>query len=378
MRILLVSEYYKPHTGGVEKVFVNLAERLANFGHQCNLITSRLPNTPKYEEINGVKIHRINVPYRGDRYWFSLLAIPKVMKMAGQADIIHTTTYNAVLPAWLAAKLTGTKSVITIHEILGDMWLKLPGMNIFTARIHRFIEKVLLKLPFDAAVCVSNYTCNRARGLGLKVNKLKTIYNGVDSNFLTRENNKKTRKELGLPDGCFIYMYYGRPGISKGVEYLIQAVPLISDMISDSKLVLILSHTPQNRYKKISEMIKSLNIEKLIIFLHTVSDNTLISYISASNCIVIPSLSEGFGFAAAEACNMGKPVVVSNVASLPEVVSGEYIMVKPKDPEAIASGISRIHKGDTQKSRKKVFDWDRCVSQYIDVYKAITAGILNK
>ena len=61
------------------------------------------------------------------------------------------------------------------------------------------------------------------------------------------------------------------------------------------------------------------------------SRSELQSYIAASDCIVVPSLSESFGFAAAEACAMGKPIVASNVASLPEVVSARFILIEPGD-----------------------------------------------
>ena len=79
LKILFVSEYYLPHIGGVEVVFMNLAERLVSYGHECSIITSSLPKTKKYEEINGVRVYRVQVPDRGARYWFTLLSIPKVL-----------------------------------------------------------------------------------------------------------------------------------------------------------------------------------------------------------------------------------------------------------------------------------------------------------
>ena len=376
MNILFVSEYYYPHIGGVEAVFKNLAERLAEQGHRCHLVTSSLPGAPRHEYINNVEIYRVNVPRKGNRYWFSFLAIPGVIKMARQADVIHTTTYNAVLPAWMASRITGTKSVITIHEIWGNQWLKLSGMNFFIAGVYRSIEKILLKLSFDATICVSDYTYNRARELKLKKDKLRAIHNGIDNNLFTSKSNKEIlRQELGLPENSFIYMYYGRPGVSKGVEYLIQAVPMISKRIPDSRLVLILSRDPKNRYKTIIDAIKNMNIENDIILLNPVPVDILVDYISASDCVVVPSLSEGFGFAAAEACAMGKPVIASNVASLPEVVSGEYVMIESANAKAIADGVIKTFNGDTQKSERKTFDWNKCALQYLDVYKTVTSGI---
>jgi len=373
LKILFVSEYYAPHIGGVEVVFKNLAERLVKQGHECHLVTCRLPDTQKQEEINGVKIHRVSVPRRGARYWFSFLAIPKVIKMTRKADIVHTTTYNAVLPAWLAARLTGEKSIITIHEAWGDLWLKFAAGNSYMARFHRFLEKMLVRLPFDATVCVSNYTCSCLKEFGLKKEKLKVIHNGIDNDVFKPLLNKdgSSREELELPEDGFIYTYYGRPGVSKGVEYLVMAVPSILKKIPGAKLLLILAHDPRDRYRYIMELIRNMHLQDSVILLDPVPLEKLVDYIAASDCVVVPSISEGFGFTAAEACAMGKPVVASNVASLPEVVSGEYVLVQPADPEAIAEGVERVYKGEVEKSEIKTFDWDENVAQYLEVYKEV-------
>jgi glycosyltransferase involved in cell wall biosynthesis len=373
LKILFVSEYYKPHIGGVETVFMNLAEGMAKRGHRCRVITSRLPGTPEYEETGGVGIHRIRVPRRGDRYWFGFLAIPKVIKMVRQADIIQATTYTAAFPAWLAAELTGTKSIITVHEVWDSLWLKISGLNIYSAHLHRRLEKILISLPFDATVCVSQHTCNHLKKLNSEKRNVKVIYNGIDNALFSPDNIRQGRKELGLPEQNFIYMYYGRPGISKGIDYLVQAVPLISAAIPGSKLLLILSPHPDNRYKKIEASVKNRH-EHDVILRDPVPDDVLTDYVAAVDCVVVPSLSEGFGFAAAEACAMGKPVVVSDTASLPEVVSGEYVLVEPGNPNSIADGVIRIFNGDVSKSARKVFDWDKCISHYLDVYQTAMAG----
>ena len=60
-----------------------------------------------------------------NRYLFSLLSIPKVFNLAKDVDIIHTTTYNGAIPSRLIAKLKNKKSIITVHEVLGEKWFKL-------------------------------------------------------------------------------------------------------------------------------------------------------------------------------------------------------------------------------------------------------------
>lgn len=375
MNVLFVLEYYPPHVGGVEIVFKNLCEGLVQRGHNVTLITSRLAGTKGIDIVNGVTIRRVRVPQRGTRYWFTLLSIPKVYRLAKEADLIHTTTFNAAFPAWLASRLRGKKCIITVHGVFGSLWKDLPGMGWFVGRLHQFLEKLIISLSFDKYVCVSSYVCECLRRFGVKDQELEVIHNGIDYELFdpAKADGAQTRKRLGLGNE-FVYIYYGRPGIHRGVEYLVQAVPLITKRISNSKLLLLLAKDPRDRLENIKEMIKNLNVEDKVELLDPVPQNELPSYIAAANCVVVPSLLEGFGFTAAEACAMGKPVVASNVASLPEVVSGRYVLVEPRNPEAIAEGVERVYKGKVENSDKKVFSWDECIDKYLSVYQEVMDG----
>ena len=200
------------------------------------------------------------------------------------------------------------------------------------------------------------------------------MYNAIDYDLFNpgKTDGKLIKQKLKLSDE-FVYMYYGRPGVSKGVEYLVRAVPLIRKAVPDSKLLMILAHDAKDRYENIRRMIRDLGIEDSIILLTPVPRNELPSYIAAADCVVVPSLSEGFGFTAAEACAMGKPVVASNVASLPEVVSGRYVLVEPRNSEALAEGVEKVYRGERETSRRRIFSWDKCVAEYLGIYEKMTA-----
>jgi glycosyltransferase involved in cell wall biosynthesis len=101
------------------------------------------------------------------------------------------------------------------------------------------------------------------------------------------------------------------------------------------------------------------------------SREELSDYLSVADCIVIPSLSEGFGLAAVEACTLKKRVVATDVGSLPEVVSGEYVLVKPGSPEALAEGCCRAFKGDVSYGPPKGFRWEKTVNQCRKIYGEI-------
>ena len=96
--------------------------------------------------------------------------------------------------------------------------------------------------------------------------------------------------------------------------------------------------------------------------------------LSLQNCVVVPSLSEGFGFTAAEACAMRKPVVACNVGSLPEVVSGKCVFVEPKKSESIADGVIKIYNGEYEQKPERLFKWSECIEKYISLYLEMLNG----
>lgn len=369
MKILFVLEYYYPNVGGVETLFKTLAESLVKKGYECKVLTSKVNDSSEFETINGVEIYRINVPKFADRYFFSFYAIPQAVKLGKWADIIHTTTYTASFPAYVSAKLNKKKSIITVHEVFMKMWKNFP-ISKLSSFINKNAEKFFISLNFNKYVCVSDYTRNCLRLMGKKDSKLITIHNGLDYNEITIDKKINIKDDLKLKN-TFVYLYYGRPGITKGPENLILAVKIVKENILNSKLVMILSKNPYNRYKQMLNIIKTNNLEQDIIILDSMDRKKLFSYIKTSDCIVVPSLSEGFGFCVAESNYISTPVIATNVASIPEVISNKYILIPPNSPEDIANAIIKVKNNKFSKSELKLFPLSESVKKYEEVYQEL-------
>ena len=372
MKLLFVLENYHPFIGGAEVLFKNLCEGLVAAGHNVTVLTSRLPGTAKTQVDGGVTIRRISTPAKGYRYWFTFLAIVPAIGLAAKSDIVQTTTYNGAFPAWLAARLTGKKCFLTVLEIIGPRWKDMTGMTWFTVWLHRFLENVIVSLPFDRYVAISQFTAGCVRQQGRPTNKIRVIYTGVDYGLFNpgKADKAAVRARLGLKDE-FVYLYYGRPGISKGADYLVQAAPLIAAGIPSSKLVMILAREPAEGYRTVQGLIKQLKLENHITVLDPVPRKELPEYLASADCIVVPSLTEGFGLSAAEACAMDRPVVISNTSSLPEVVGGKYCLVRPADPSDIARGVLDTYGGRCITAAKKLFPWSDCINGYLLMYNEL-------
>lgn len=368
MKILIVTEYYWPHVGGVEVLFKNLAEGLTQKGHEVKVITTRVSDTAGREKINGVEIHRVSVPKKGDRYFFTFLSLLKIWRLAGWADLIHATLYNAAIPSWIVSKLRRKKTILTVHEVFGKRWATRFETSYFFAKTHWLLEKLILKFKFPAYICVSESTARDLIPYIPEKSTLKVIYNGLDETIFDSQKYKIQKDEE------FTFLFYGRPGISKGADVLVKAAALIKKELPQTRLKMILGKEPVRGYQKIKKLIKNENLGDYIDLLDPVPYQELPLHLARAHVAVVPSLAEGFGFTAAEACAMNTPIVVSETASLPEVVSGQVVFVKPGDAKDLAKGMILAYRGKFKNIPKKTFSWTKNVTEHLTAYETLLTG----
>ncbi len=367
MRILFVLENFYPNIGGVETLFKSLTERLAAEGHDILVITTRLtPDMPAEENINGVKIRRY--PFI-NRYTFTLFAVFPIMRHIRNYDIIHTTSYNAGLPSYIAAKLFRKKIIITFHEVWGKLWFKLPYMGKIAKRGHHLFEQMLTKFKYDKFVAVSHSTADSLRENGVAEHRIATIYNGLDYKKSAPFDRDELKKNNDQP---FVYTYYGRLGISKGLDILLDAAAIIKQKNLNTQLKIIIPTTPKSLFKIILNTIKTLDLEEHIILKHNLSYDQLISELKTSDCVVIPSYSEGFCYVAVESIAFGIPIISSNKKALKEVTSGTYIKIPELSALHLSEAIEKAQKGQWEKTPIKKFRLTETVDNYLSLYKSIS------
>lgn len=372
MKILFILDLYKPHIGWGEILFENVITRLSAQGHNIVVLTSRFsPNIPEYERISDtVEIYRVG----HNRYDFMFYALFLGVKLAKQCDIIHTATYNAAIPSSIIGQIAGKKVVLTVHEIFGKLWYRFMGWKGF---FFKLFESCIFLFPFDRYFCISHYTKNSLRvAMGLPDNKLRTIHLGIDYDLWARKNftrHEEVRKELGW-DTHFLGLFFGRPGVSKWLEYFVRSIPGIVSNIPNFRAILLVSESSNNPLTHIRSFIRELDIENYVTFVKPVPYTELGNYILASDFVVIPSLVEGFWFAAAETCALEKEIIVTNAASLPEVVSGKVSFVEPSNSSDIVRAATEIHSWQYEVITGKEFLWSKHIEKILLNYEEVLWG----
>ncbi len=378
MKILYILDNYYPHIGGAELLFQQLAEGMVAEGHTVTVLAPK--NFADYADTevhNGVHIVRQRVPTVGQRYFFTLFAIVRAIQLARRHDVIHTATFNSIPPAWLAGKLTGTKTVLTVYEVWGQKWYSLNGQSRLKATLLRIIERVLLQFRFDQTICISDSTVHDYRQL-LPKWPVRRIYPGVayaeiDQFRLTEAGRQAHRQAQGWSDTDFVVLGFGRPGISKGFDYLVDAVPAVAGALPAARFVFIWPSAPNfiSLRDTLVQRLDSFHLPDSISVLDRQSRADLFAYIQAADCVVIPSLAEGFGYAAIEACLLAKSVVATTAGSIPEVVSGHVVLVNPASAAALADGIVTICKQPVPVRPVRRFTNEAMIDAHAQLYRQL-------
>lgn len=147
-----------------------------------------------------------------------------------------------------------------------------------------------------------------------KSTKILVVPFGIELSRFSNIDTTEIRKKHNLYNRI-VLLYVGRLVPSKCVDFLIKAIPNLS---KDFSLVIV---GDGKERENLENLASSLNVLDRVIFAGKVSDEDLPKYYASSNAFVTASLHEGFCVPIIESLASGKPAVVPNRTSMPEVVA---------------------------------------------------------
>lgn len=363
MKIIILGTAY-PYRGGLAAFNERLARQFMAEGHDVEIITFTLqypnflfPGKTQYSEepmpadlritrmmnsvnpFSWIKTGRMIRKKRADllviKFWIPLMApcLGTIARIAKKANVKVVSILDNVIP----------------HE-------KRPLDKLL---VNYFVKSV------DRFVAMSDSVLNDLR-LFTKDKPAQLCPHPLYDNFGKPVPKKEARHKLQIPENQIVLLFFGFIRDYKGLDLLMEAYS--DERIDKSKVRLVVAGEFYNNSQKYTDLEKQLGLEGKIDWRTTfIPDSAVADYFSAADMIVQPYKSATQSGVTQIAYHFGKPMLVTNVGGLAEIVPdrkvGYVVDVDAKQvADAIVDFCDRADVDcfkDNISEEKKKYEWSR-------------------
>lgn len=350
MNILLLSQFFSTTRGGGEYVFSMLAKMLVKNGHNVWIVTNEIQNESYDKNLNIIFV-KPTIKYQGGlppsfsdniRYVVNAVIVGSKIIKKNDMDIIHSNNFSPALAGSILSSFFSIPHVMTVHDIFSlcgknywKKWGEQANVSRLNVMLAPFFEKFMVKLKHECVHTVSDASKDDLIKFG-ETKPIHVIHNSIDKTLIVSDVVNPLQ-----------FIYVGRLVFYKNLEVVIKAIGLLKKTHQNIKLV-IAGDGPHR--KSLEELVGKLRLEDNVEFLGYVSHDEKMRLISNSNAFVFPSLCEGFGIVILEAFSQKRPVLVSNIKPMSDIVNNEKngFVLNPHDETVWAECILKLVKNPNE------------------------------
>ena len=348
---------FPPIIGGVETHLSMLLPEFLKKGHKVALLTGSVEGENDQDNYKGVQIYRTPL---FDLNWLAkrgLEALDEELIRTfehfienTEPDIIHVHNmhYFSVKHAKNLEDLSfkkGIPLILTAHNVWDDI----------------LFLKLTREINWAHIIAVSHYIKKEIMGVVDDESKITVIHHGIDTDIFHPDVNPENilNKFPVLRDRTIIF-HPARMGMAKGCDVSIKAIRLVKERFPE--VLLVLAGTKNiidwelSQEKEIAyfvDLVKTFDIKKHV-FIDAYSLQEMPELYSASDVCVYPSsVPEPFGLTMLESLSSGKPIIVTEMGGMPEIILNDIngYVIKVKDYETLASRIEHLLSDNKTRNR---------------------------
>jgi glycosyltransferase involved in cell wall biosynthesis len=366
---ILQTNFHLEWNGQVARIFL-LSRELLQRGHRVVIAApagSALVERARSAGISvftGVRFRKMNRPFSFAR------------DVAALVTLIRTENFD-----WLHTHGSqDTWAVVSARRLFGlPQPILLTRHNTKPVRFH-FFNRWLYRRGIDRLVVVSGGALENYRRFFddgvLAASEVSVIHSSIDiERFSRAPSPTKIRAELGVAENTPLIGLVGRVSKDKGHEVLLEAMPQILRKFPEAVFVFA-GKEGKTVGPIVRDVIRKKNLERSVRILGFRED--IIDITAALDVSVLPAVGTDSSPAVLkEAILLGKPVVASRLAGLPEIVpEGAGILVTPGNVDELAQAIvatlrDREKRGERGGQLARQFTPDFMCEAYLRVYEEI-------
>ncbi len=333
-------------------------------GVDCVVYSDR--ELPTLEALQGAAV-RI-VPRR-PTLWWDQISLPRRLAK-DQISVFLSPYYKG--PLWASCPV-----VLTIHDLLFIEYL---------GQARPVYDRVMTWLAGlyagrAAAIITDSEHAKRtiASRLVIGAQRITVIPLSVAPEFRPVPSGEEVYQRHAVRRPYVLYVGNFLP--HKNLLRLVQAFAGLAEAVRRNCSLVLAGDYADRRHTILGEA-RRLGIREKVVLTGVVADADLPALYAGCEAFVMPSLDEGFGLPAVEAMACGAPVIVSNRASLPEVVGDAALQVDPLRAEAIGEALAAVlsDRGLQENLRRRslaraeMFRGDRAAQRVLALVREVAGG----
>lgn len=361
------------NTGGITSYIKLLTREMRNLSYEFFVGSSGGTQEQALKD-QGVHCLTLNIKTKSELSPKLYGTIPRLLRFIREEkiDLIHSHTRVTQVLSWWLQRFSKIPYVTTCHGFYKPRVGRrlLPAWGDHAIAISKPVEGSLLEV------------------FRVKPGRVSTIFNAIDTNDLIKrylqKDAQKIRQELNIKPTDQVLGIVARVVQDKGHEYFLRAAAKLIHNSHPNIKIIIVGEGPYLKVAK--DLVGRLRLNDSVRFLGNVDD---ITYpLSAIDIFVLPAVwREGFGLSIIEAMAVQKPVIVTNIWALNELVHNRVngLLVEPKNVDDLAGAILELLNDPALYNRvaqngaemvKREFSISQMASRIDKLYRQVLTGEL--
>ena len=330
----MLIQRFSPHVGGAENQLLALLPRLRARGIRPIVLTRRLAGTPGIELMEGTPVVRFAARgpkvRAGSEYIAGALAF--LLRRRRTIDVLHAHELLSPATIGLLAKWGGGPPLL-VKVLRGGV---LSDLRALRRRPFGELRWKAYRRWVDRFIAISEEIEQELLAEGVPSPRIGRIPNGVDIDVfhpVEPGRRDRLRVELGLVDAPTA-IFAGRLAPEKRIESVVSAWPSVRSKVPGAQLLIVGDGPSASALRgRATEGVRLLG-----------NQDSVTSYLQASDLFVLPSVAEGLSNAMLEAMACGLPCLVHGhggaLDAIEPGVSGRFL--NDESVEAVVAALADL------------------------------------
>jgi glycosyltransferase involved in cell wall biosynthesis len=362
--------------GGVSRYFFNLKRALADNG-LCQVDNWSFVYRNSYigsgngavyiKPLKFKKLDELIGTSTGLRYLGMLNEAVALQRFRSKdCDIIHVTEDNA---NYITNSRLKKPVVATVHDLIPELFPShFPAIRPWLKQRENIFKKA------DHLICISESTKKDLKNIyAIPDDKISMVYHGPADYIVKKQEFVFLKDDEASRQKYVLYIGDRKTPYKNFMRMLEHLAPVLKE---NDELKLLCVGAPFRSEEKIA--IAKFGLTKLVDAVQA-HDDELFSIYEQAECLILPSLYEGFGFPLLEAMKAGCLILSSNTSSLPEVGGAGALYFDPVSFEGFAENIKRLLTDKKLQSQQRInqgnclkkFSWTYTARQTFHAYQTL-------